>query len=109
MYRLELTATDKNETLLKSIDLETWTDTFKEIENLQKMQLENTKIDLFKYNNENDLQDGFYNVEHCGEFTNIKMTKRPKPKKQRRYSNYIIFLELLFFPIMLLKEISKEL
>lgn len=102
MYRLELTATDKNETLLKTIYADTWEEVKKEINDLQTYKLENIKIMLYKEN-------GTDQLDYLGEFSSIKTKKTIIPKKKKNnLTKGIILLEILLFPFMLINAMIKE-
>lgn len=102
MYKLEITTNDQRETLIFSEKIETWEEVKKEIDYFKKLRFENIYLMIYKENKENEL-------DYLGEFYNIESKEQYLIKKKKNnLTNKIIILEILLFPIMLIKEIIKE-
>lgn len=114
MYLLNIM--DQNEILLLEKHFTTWNDLYNFTYNFKKYNLNNIKIDIFKYKNIN-------NPEYIGDFMNIKMidpeTEKKEIKKQaiktetKNIKNKILKIILsvtiliLTFIISFIKAITK--
>lgn len=115
MYLLNIT--DQNEITLLEKHFTAWNDLYNYMYNFKKYKLNNIKIDVFKYENIDDLQ-------YIGDFMNIKMidpeTEKKEIKKQaiktesKNIKNkvlkiilYIIIL-ILTFIISLMNGLTKK-
>lgn len=101
MYKLEITTNDKNELLIFSEELKTWKEVKKEINFFRSLHFDNINLMLYKENKEKEL-------DYLGEFYNITPREKEQIKKKIKTSTKIMILEILLFPLMLLKEIIKE-
>ena len=100
MYRLEITTADDRESLLYTEEIQTWTELTEAIKFYQSLEFD-IAIRVFKGINDN--------CKFIGDFTNIKPRQYEKEKiKKLKLSTKIIILEILLFPVMLLKEILKD-
>lgn len=109
MYLLNIT--DQNEITLLEKHFTAWNDLYNYIYNFKKYKLNNIKIDVFKYENIDDLQ-------YIGDFMDVKM-KQPEAEKQTEKKNhkilkkaikiilYIIIL-ILTFIISFITSITKK-
>lgn len=102
MYRLEITTADNRETLLKSKDYKTSDKLTKDLNYYKSLNLDNIYIRCYKLKNDN--------IIYLGRFDNITPPeeKRIKQNKTKNISNIIIIIEILLFPIMLIKEVTKR-
>lgn len=101
MYKLEITTNDKNELLIFSEELKTWEEVKEEIDFFRSLHFDNINLMIYKENKEKEL-------DYLGEFYNIEPREKEQIKKKIETSTKIMILEILLFPLMLLKEIIKE-
>ena len=102
MYKLEITTNDNKELLLFEEYLDTWKEVKEEIDFFKSIDFDNINLIIYKKSKEKEL-------EYLGEFYHITPKEQTEIiKNKNTLTRKIILLEILLFPIMLLKEILKE-
>lgn len=91
MYLLNIT--DQNEITLLEKHFTAWNDLYNYIYNFKKYKLNNIKIDVFKYENIDDLQ-------YIGDFNQVK-TRSPEAEKKQAIKTNIKKTELKILKIIL--------
>lgn len=100
MYKLEITTNDTRETLIFEEYIDTWQELKENIDYFKKLKLQNVYIKAYK-------EKGQEELDYLGEFSKITPREQEQKKRKVKASNIIILLEILLFPIMIIKEITK--
>ena len=101
MYKLEITTNDTRETLIFEEYIDTWQELKESIDYFKKLKLQNIYIKAYK-------EKGQEELDYLGEFSQLETIQRDQTKTRKvKASNIIIILEILLFPIMILKEMTK--
>lgn len=102
MYIMEITTNDNREILLKRETAKTWEEINDIIDDMQDLNFENIKIDVYKQTENGD-------PEYLGDFTKVKRGFINIIKNKKKNNNLIVGIAgLVMFPIMVINRLIKK-
>lgn len=107
MYKIEL-VTEDQDLLIKEFYSNDWIDILEKIKDIKKLNLHNIKIDIFKKSDADLVYLGNFNTVRTD--AAIEKTELPKIQVNSKYIKILISIVLLilFFPVMVLIEMTKS-